>query len=238
MVNASADRQPSEAMSSAEASFALHEKSSGPPDGEATGAREDGATASRSRAKAGPDADASTGDAMLVRAVQRGDQAAFETLVRRHLRAAHAAALALTDDADDADDVCQDAFVAALGKIAQCRDPDRFRAWLLAIVRNRALDMRTRRRTGPAGEELDRAASAGESPFQSADRSELRGRLAVALDTLTELQRRVLLLHDFEGWRHAEISVELGISHVSSRFNLHVARKAMRARLKGTYGKE
>jgi RNA polymerase sigma-70 factor, ECF subfamily len=220
-------------MSSAEASLPLSDRSSGSPDGAAAGAGAESPAAGR--AQAGPDADASPGDAVLVRAVQRGDEGAFETLVRRHLRAAHAAALALTGDPDDADDVCQDAFVSALEKIAQCRDPERFRAWLVRIVRNRAHDMRRRARSVKLGTET---VANDESPFQFADRSELRGRLAVALDTLTELQRRVLLLHDFEGWRHAEISTELGISHVSSRFNLHVARRAMRARLKGMYGKE
>lgn len=231
-------------MSSAEVSFTLHGRSpAGPPASEAEGLGDAaGPAGSGLRVErtggGGRTTETSKSDAVLCLAVQRGDHAAFEILVRRHLRAAHAAAMVLTNDADDADDVCQDAFVAALGKIAQCRDPGRFRAWLLAIVRNRAHDMRVRRRTLAAGPEIEEAPSNGESPFQSADRSELRGRLAVALDTLTGLQRRVLLLHDFEGWRHAEISNELGISQVSSRFNLHVARKAMRARLKGTYGEE
>ena len=48
---------------------------------------------------------------------------------------------------------------------------------------------------------------------------------------LTELQRRVLVLYDLEGWKHGEIARELGISAGSSRVHLHVARKAMRKRL-------
>lgn len=50
---------------------------------------------------------------------------------------------------------------------------------------------------------------------------------------LTELQRKVLVLYDLEGWKHAEIAQELGISPGSSRVHLHVARKAMRRLLAG-----
>ena len=56
--------------------------------------------------------------------------------VRRHLRAAHAVARAKLDNPGDADDVCQDAFIKALERIDDCRNPDGFRAWLLTIVRN------------------------------------------------------------------------------------------------------
>ena len=48
---------------------------------------------------------------------------------------------------------------------------------------------------------------------------------------LTELQRRVLVLYDLEGWKHSEIARELGISTGSSRVHLHVARRNMRKRL-------
>jgi RNA polymerase sigma-70 factor (ECF subfamily) len=179
---------------------------------------------------------ASATDAALVRAVQQGDSEAFEVLVRRHLKAVHAAALALAGDSDDADDICQDTFIAALRKIAQCREGEHFRAWVLAIARNRSHDHRSRSRS--MVRDLDGLEATEASPARHAARSEMRTHLEVALASLTALQRRVLLLHDYEGWRHGEISDELGISNVSSRFNLHVARRNARAKLKTLYGKE
>lgn len=176
--------------------------------------------------------------ARLVRLARSGDSAAFEELVRRHLKAAYAIALAVTGDADDAEDVAQDSFVVALERLDDCADPDRFSAWLLKIVRNRALNLRRSqaRRAGVPYEEVGIAAAS--DPARDADRALLRERLLEEMQTLTELQRQVLLLHDLEGYRHREVAEALNISEVSSRVHLFAARRALRARLTGRYHHE
>ena len=187
----------------------------------------------------GDPAEASDTDAALVRAVQLGDADAFEKLVRRHLRSAHQAARSLLDDVDDADDIVQDSFIAALQKIDQCRNPARFRPWLIAIVRNRAHDLQRRsRRSSGDPKILEFIASDVPGPGRMAARAQLREDLHEAAARLTELQREVLMLHDYEGFQHREVAGQLGISEVSSRFNLHVARKAMRRHLSAEYGNE
>src|SRR5688500_3546073 len=90
-----------------------------------------------------------TGD--LVRRARAGDAGAFEQLVRRHLRAAYSVALGVTNDPADAEDVAQDAFIAALERLDECRDPDRFSGWLLRIVRNRALNLKRAQSVRAAG---------------------------------------------------------------------------------------
>jgi RNA polymerase sigma-70 factor (ECF subfamily) len=178
-------------------------------------------------------------DAALVWKVRRGDAKAFEALVRRHLSAAQAVAASTVGNPIDVDDVCQDAFITALQRIQQCRHPDRFRAWLLTIVRNRAHNLREHRAVRSA-EPLDSAygVSSSSDPQRDAERSEIRGDLGVALEGLTEYQRRVISLHDLEGWTHGEIGQELGISAGASRFHLFAARKALRAKLAPRYGGE
>jgi RNA polymerase sigma-70 factor (ECF subfamily) len=171
-------------------------------------------------------------DAELVRQVARGDGHAFEMLVRRHLAAAHAAAFDILLDADEAEDVCQDAFISALGRIRQLKEPERFRPWLLTIVRNRALDVKTSARVRTRDEAVEAVdLQATNRTSDRVERAELRADLARALDTLTRIQRDVILRHDYEGMRHAEIARDLGISNGASRFHLHVARRSMRARL-------
>lgn len=174
----------------------------------------------------------SESDAVLVGRVRGGDAAAFETLVRRHLRAAYAVALAQLGEDADAQDACQDAFVTALTRIEECRRPDQFVAWLLTIVRNRARDHRRYRRVRDALP-LDAAGEApGKAdPQRDAERAELRGDLLDAMEGLTELQREVTLLFDLEGWSHREIAERLGISEGSARVHLFHARKALRERL-------
>ena len=173
-------------------------------------------------------------DGILVARVRRGDSRAFDQLVRRHLRTAHAVAKTNLDNPSDADDVCQDAFIRALRRIDDCRDPDRFGAWLMAIVRNTAHNRRDYNRirtTVPLEKAL--FAASRDDPLADAGRAELRGHLKEAMTHLTELQRRVLVLYDLEGWKHGEIARELGISAGSSRVHLHVARRTMRKRLSG-----
>ena len=170
----------------------------------------------------------------MVRA-REGDRDAFERLVRRHLRAAHRVALSRTGDPHDADDVCQDAFVRALERLDDCREPESFRAWLLAIVRNRATDLVRgvdRSRREPL-DELD-PAEIGRVASEPAGEETVAEPLAAAIDDLPERQRRVVLMHDYEGWSHREVADELDIAVGTSRYHLHEARKRLRASLAGT----
>lgn len=171
-------------------------------------------------------------DAALVARVRGGDGEAFGTLVQRHLRSAYAVALAQLGEEADAQDAVQDAFVTALKRIEECRKPDQFGSWLFSIVRNRARDHRRYRAVrdalplDAAGEVANR-----ESPLHDAENAELRTDLLGAMTGLTELQREVILLYDFEGWSHKEIGDRLGISDGSARVHLFNARRALRERL-------
>jgi RNA polymerase sigma-70 factor, ECF subfamily len=167
-------------------------------------------------------------DAVLVARARRGEPAAFDTLVRRHYRAAYAVALAVLGRRTDAEDVCQDGWVRALERLDDCREPDRFVYWLLQIVRNRArnyLDYRRVRTTEPL--EPDTAASAAD-PRKDLDSDRLRGRLEESLAEIPEVQREIVLLHDLEGWSHREIAGSLDISEVMSRQHLFRARRRLR----------
>jgi RNA polymerase sigma-70 factor (ECF subfamily) len=161
----------------------------------------------------------------LVRRARRGEPRAFDELARRHLRAAYAVALAVLGRPSDAEDVAQEAFLVAIERLDQCREPDRFSGWLVEIVRTRALNALARRgrREGPEAPEVavpDGAADVG-----------LRARLLDALAALSPVQREVVLLHDLEGWTHAEIAGALGLSEVNCRQHLFTARRALRGGL-------
>ena len=168
-------------------------------------------------------------DAVLVARIQSGDAAAFETLMRRYFRMAFLIAYAQLGNREDAEDVCQDAFVRCWERIADCRDPARVAAWIAAIVRNGAHNRRDALRVREA-DPLENAAGVS-SPRRSDTatyRSELRDQLSAALGTLSPVQREIVLLHDLEGWRHAEIASRLGLSDTMSRRHLSDARKRLR----------
>ena len=174
--------------------------------------------------------------AALVGRVRRGDSEAFGVLVKRYLQPAYAVALARLGEPADAEDVAQDARIAALKRIEECRQPAQFGAWLLTIVRNRAEDVRRYRAVRAAAPlEPDTAVSGAASPEEEAESAEIRRDLLEAMTGLTDLQREVLLLYDFEGWSHREIGEKLGISEGSARVHLFNGRRALRARLADRY---
>lgn len=147
------------------------------------------------------------------------------------MRAAYAVALAVLGRPADAEDVAQEAFVVAIERLDRCRDPDRFSGWLLEIVRTRALNALTslnrRTRRGAADTGVEELGAASDPPGDSG----LHRRLLDALATLTAPQREVVLLHDLEGWTHAEIAEALDLSEVNCRQHLFTARRALRRQL-------
>lgn len=170
-------------------------------------------------------------DAQLVARVRRGDRAAAGALAERYLRACRAVALAVTGNESDADDVCQDAFVAAIERIDGCRQPDRFGAWLMQIVRNRARDqLRARARPILSIDGME-IASTRASPAVEAERQDEQTRLLAAMKELPEERREVLLLHDLEGWTHREIAERMGLPPGTVRSHLHHARRRIRGLL-------
>ena len=173
-------------------------------------------------------------DRRLVERARRGDRDAFDALARRYLDAAYAVALAVLREPADAEDAAQDALVTALERLDECRQPDRFRGWLLTIVRNTAKN-RLRSLTLRAGVPVEDAGLASEArdadPASYTETGRLRERLLAALDTLDPVRREVVLLHDLEGWKHREIGAALGLPEGTVRSHLSLARKALRERL-------
>ncbi len=170
----------------------------------------------------------SASDASLVRKAQNGDSQAFGVLVSRYMRAAYAVSLSVTGRHDDAEDAAQEAFMVALARLDDCRNPDRFAGWLLTIVRNRARNLVRREVLRDTDILPETAASRGRTPEKEAEHTELQERLTKALGRLPEVQREIVLLHDLEGWRHREISEHLGIPSGTVRSHLHFARKSLR----------
>ena len=181
--------------------------------------------------------DESVTDAGLVAAVRRGSREAAGRLAQRYLRGCRAVALAVVGEIAAAEDVCQEAFVHAIDRIDDCRDPARFGAWLRQIVRRRARNYlrhaRVRRAVPLAA---DMGVDPGESPADAAVRSDLRERLLSALGQLPEDRREVVLLHDLEGWTHREIAERMELPPGTVRSHLHYARRRLRELLRLTGG--
>lgn len=167
-----------------------------------------------------------TDERALVLAAQRGEREAFSQLVRTHERRAYAVARAIVVNHEDAEDAVQEAFLHAYRALHRFLPDQAFGAWLHRIVANAALDITRRRKVRDADELPETVASPFRDPAES---SELRQRLESALANLPARQRAVIVLHDVEGYRHAEIGRMLGIPEGTARSDLHYARSTLRA---------
>ena len=175
-----------------------------------------------------PASDPRAAERALVLAAQDGDEGSFAALVRLHQRRAYAVARAIVLTHEDAEDAVQEGFLHAYRALDRFRPDQAFGAWLHRIVANAALDI-ARRRKVRAAEELPETVA---SPFRDpAEAGDLRDRLRAALARLGERQRAVIVLHDVEGFKHAEIGEMLGIPEGTARSDLHHARAQLRRAL-------
>jgi RNA polymerase sigma-70 factor (ECF subfamily) len=174
-----------------------------------------------------PDADESS----LVARAQRGDSAAFDALVRRHLPGALVAAERLLGDRSDAEDLVQDAFLRAMDRLPLL-DPNRpFGPWFFTLLRNLGINqLRARKVRHTEPEPLD-AASSDPLPDEAMVNTEVRTRFDAALAALTPRQREIVMLFEVEGWKGVEIAEHLGLTPENVRWHLHQAKKSLRVAL-------
>ncbi len=163
-------------------------------------------------------------DRALATPVQHlGDEAAFRILYRRHTPRLYRVLHRLLGEPADAEDAVQESRFRAIAGLPGFRWEAEFGTWLIGIGLNVAHGlMRGRRNELPL--QPDVAAPAPVSP-------ETRIDLESALRRLPLGQRTVLLLHDVEGWTHAEIGRHLDVNPGTSKSQLFDARRALHAML-------
>lgn len=164
----------------------------------------------------------------LVARAKAGDGEGFSGLVKLHQRRAYLVARSVVMTHEDAEDAVQEGFMRAYQALDRFDVSQSFGAWVNRIVANAALDLSRRRKVRATGELSDTYASAFRDP---AEDRELRERLQAALETLPQRARAVLVLHDIEGFTHAEIGELLGIPGGTARSDLHHARRKLKTLL-------
>jgi RNA polymerase sigma-70 factor (ECF subfamily) len=169
-------------------------------------------------------------DRELVEQTRAGRHEAFEILVRRHQAVAYRVALRIVGP-DDADDVTQDAFLRAFHRIGRFRSEGTFRAWLLQIVRNTALNAVEARRTEPhesiAQLVEDRPPAGERTPVDQLEGRERRERLEAKVRLLPPAHRAVLVLRDVEGLSYQEVATVTEAPLGSVKGRLHRARSEL-----------
>lgn len=182
-------------------------------------------------------------EADLLARARQGDSSAFGALVRRYQRRVYAAALHLTGNHSDADDVAQEAFVRAYRGLSTFDGRADFFTWLYRITINTALNrLRSSRRSAAlAAAGAVEAAQVGGRPEglgapqlapdeQAALGREVREVLA-AMATLSPTLRVTLVMATIEGMGHKQIATILGVPEGTVAWRVNEARRLLRARL-------
>jgi RNA polymerase sigma-70 factor, ECF subfamily len=165
------------------------------------------------------------GDAALLRAVDRGDQAALAELFDRHWPALHRAAWLVTHDAQAAEDIAQEAFLSALQRLDSFDRARPLAPWLHRIVVNRAIDFV---RARAARREV--AAAALPEPPADVPRSFGDDTLA-ALAALGPEQRAVVVLRHLLGYSPGQIATLLDLPRGTVNSRLRRALDALAGEL-------
>jgi RNA polymerase sigma-70 factor, ECF subfamily len=183
-------------------------------------------------------------DGSLVLRLQRGENEAFEELVRAHAARLLRVARRLLASEEDARDAVQDAFIAAFKSIGNFESSALLSTWLHRIVVNACLmKLRTRRRKPEEdieqhlprfladGHQVESTAAWSESPETILQRGELSQLVRRSIDELPDTYRAVLLLRDIEELSTEEVAKMLGTTANAVKIRLHRARQALRALL-------
>jgi RNA polymerase sigma-70 factor (ECF subfamily) len=174
-----------------------------------------------------PAADAD--DDLVERALR--DRAAFGELYRRYLPRVYRYALARTGDAEQAQDITAQTFLAALEGLGSYRRTGTFLAWLLTIARHKVVDHARRQRAVEPLEQAAELASREPSPDQIvAARLELEQVLRV-LRGLAPDRAEAFALRMFGELTAAEVAVVLGKSEAAVKMLVHRAVRDLRERL-------
>jgi RNA polymerase sigma factor (sigma-70 family) len=175
-------------------------------------------------------------DLELVQLASGGDATAFALLLERHQAAMHAVAISMLGPGPDVDDAVQDAWLIALRRIGDLRDPAAVGAWLRAIVRNackailrsrQAADLPLDDRIGVRADEL--------TPEKILDQHALCDWIWCAVGELSPPLQAAVMLRYFSGaTSYAEIAALCMVPVGTVRSRLKQARAAMAQNLIAT----
>lgn len=166
----------------------------------------------------------------LVRQAQNGDQEAFEALYHHASGRIYSVCLRMCGDAQEAEELTQDAFVRCWEKLGTFRAESQFTTWLHRLTVNLVLQKR-RKRSKIA--ERERGSLDLERYGHEAKRAlpGTRVDLERAIAALPRGAREVLVLRDIEGYRYRDVAEMKGVAVGTVKAQVHRARKLVREAL-------
>ena len=184
-------------------------------------------------------------DRAYVAKARSGDADAYRVLVERHSRSLFRLAFRMTGNEQDAEDVVQESFLRAYRQLGKFDDRASFGTWLYRIAANCSLDLvRARKRRSEklaaAEPEMEDPMAAVPSPDPSPERAalstEVRERVAEAMQELSATERTAFVLRHFEGMCIEEVSRVLECQPGAAKHSVFRAVQKLRRALEPMVG--
>jgi len=169
-------------------------------------------------------------DAELVKDALQGRQSAFGELVKRYQAMAYGCAYALLGNFDDAEELCQEAFIQAYTSLGNLKEAKKFPSWLRSITRNVCISFIRQKRKLRSFEEAVRKRESP-TPAEQCQRRELSSQLMEAVNTLSERNRLLVTLFYLDGLSYKEIGDFLEVPPNTVKVTLRRARQQLKERL-------
>ena len=176
---------------------------------------------------------------LTIRAAQRGDEAAFAALYDLHAQRVYALCLGMAGDRNAAADLVQDVFVRVWENLNSFRGGCAFSTWLHRVALNAVLESQRsgRRRSLRVAIASDLQQDGADTRDGLPDTPATLHDAGLAMDLENAIlrlpagARAVFVLHDVEGYQHAEIGEKLAIAEGTSKAHLFRARRLLREML-------
>jgi len=171
------------------------------------------------------DANPTTPETAVVGLAREGDAGAFRSLYEAHVGRVYGLCVRLTGNEGEAEELTQDVFVRAWERLSTFRGDSAFSTWLYRLAVNQVLMARRGRWRRERRILLSSTAPEAPAPTPQWDNAM---DLERAIATLPDRCRVVFVLHDIEGWPHADIAVEMGTAVGTCKAHLFRARRLLR----------
>lgn len=178
-------------------------------------------------------------DTDLLDAARSGDRLALDALLRRHRPRLQAICQRMCRDTEEAAEVLQDTLLGIAANIHRFRGDSSLITWAYTIARTyrgrrrrgRSLESKVSHLRVNCGPHFDRLPGEHASPYDQVADDELREQLNGALQSLSVVDREILVLRDLEGFSANEVAQQLGLTVPAVKTRLHRARVATRSRI-------
>lgn len=170
----------------------------------------------------------------LIKRCKKQDSKAQELVYDRYYKAMYNTSLRILQDAAQAEDAMQEAFITAFEKLPDLNEAVTFSKWLKLIVINKSLNQLKKEKRFCSFETMnvvDDTEEEYEVMYQSKNNKPDVTRLLLAMNELKENYRVLLSLHYIEGYDYEEIVAITGLTNANCRAIISRAKKSLKKKL-------